>query len=56
MKPLSPLTPSHITATVGAGYSLGALMHLICDPGDGVISPGPLWSLYFLSLTMELLY
>ncbi|TVY20174.1 putative aminotransferase aclI [Lachnellula arida] len=44
MKPFVPLTPSHITATVGAGYSLDALMHLICDAGDSVISPGPFWN------------
>lgn len=42
--PHIPVEPSHLTTAPGAASCLDALLYNICDPGDGVLVPGPYWS------------
>lgn len=45
-KPNIPVASSHIATAPGAAASLDALLYNICEPGDGVLVPGPFWSEY----------
>ncbi|KAK2743525.1 hypothetical protein FQN57_004822 [Myotisia sp. PD_48] len=42
--PCVPVKPSHIASAPGAAGCLDALLHTICEPGDGVLIPGPYWN------------
>ncbi|OQE22438.1 hypothetical protein PENSTE_c010G05181 [Penicillium steckii] len=42
--PHEPVQQSHIATAPGAASCLDALLHTICDPGDGVLVPGPYWN------------
>ncbi|PGH15386.1 hypothetical protein AJ80_05570 [Polytolypa hystricis UAMH7299] len=42
--PHVPVESSHIATAPGAASCLDALLHTICDPGDGVLVPGPYWN------------
>ncbi|PGH11892.1 hypothetical protein AJ79_04584 [Helicocarpus griseus UAMH5409] len=44
--PCIPVQPHHLVAAPGAKSCLDALLYNICDPEDGVLVPGPLWSGY----------
>jgi aspartate/methionine/tyrosine aminotransferase len=43
--PHEPVQDSHIATAPGAASCLDALLHTLCDPGDGVLVPGPYWSM-----------
>lgn len=43
-KPAVPVTSSHIATAPGGAASLDALLYNICEPGDGVLVPGPFWN------------
>jgi len=43
-KPVVPVDVSHLATAPGAAASLDALLYNICEPGDGVLVPGPFWS------------
>ncbi|KAF1998234.1 PLP-dependent transferase [Amniculicola lignicola CBS 123094] len=42
--PHTPIVPSHISTAPGASGCIDALLYNICDPGDGVMIPGPYWN------------
>ncbi|KAI1934458.1 hypothetical protein LOZ66_005926 [Ophidiomyces ophidiicola] len=42
--PIIPVEASHIATAPGAASCLEALLFTICDPGDGVLVPGPYWN------------
>jgi aspartate/methionine/tyrosine aminotransferase len=41
--PAVPVDISHISTAPGAASCLDALLFNICDPGDGILVPGPYW-------------
>ncbi|KAM5458408.1 hypothetical protein MaudCBS49596_000321 [Microsporum audouinii] len=41
--PCIPVSRSHIAIAPGAAGCLDALLYNICNPGDGVLMPGPQW-------------
>ncbi|KAH8703005.1 pyridoxal phosphate-dependent transferase [Phaeosphaeriaceae sp. PMI808] len=42
--PAVPVMPQHIVTAPGAATCLDSLLYNICDPGDGVLVPGPYWN------------
>jgi aspartate/methionine/tyrosine aminotransferase len=48
--PHVPVLPAHIAVAPGAAASLDALLYNICDPGEGVLVPGPYWSMRSIPL------
>lgn len=44
-KPHLPVEVEHIATAPGAAFALDALLYNICEPGDGVLVPGPFWSI-----------
>lgn len=42
--PHEPVQQSHLATAPGAASCLDALLHTLCDTGDGVLVPGPYWS------------
>lgn len=42
--PHIPVESAHLTTAPGAASSLDGLLYNICEPGDGVLVPGPYWS------------
>ncbi|OAX85396.1 hypothetical protein ACJ72_00207 [Emergomyces africanus] len=44
--PCIPVSPHHITTGPGATGCLDALLGKLCEPGDGVLVPGPYWAGY----------
>jgi len=44
--PTFPVSPDQISTQAGSGNSLDALMYSICDIGDSVLMPGPVWPSY----------
>ncbi|KAF3396055.1 1-aminocyclopropane-1-carboxylate synthase 6 [Penicillium rolfsii] len=42
--PHEPVKQSHLATAPGAASCLDALLHTLCDPGDGVLVPGPYWN------------
>ncbi|KAJ5427440.1 PLP-dependent transferase [Penicillium cf. griseofulvum] len=42
--PYERVQPAHIATAPGAASCLDALLYTLCDPGDGVLVPGPYWS------------
>jgi gliotoxin/aspirochlorine biosynthesis aminotransferase len=42
--PHIPVEATHLATAPGAASSLDALLYNICEPGDGVLVPGPYWS------------
>ncbi|MCJ1401065.1 hypothetical protein MMC11_004277 [Xylographa trunciseda] len=45
--PRVPVETAHIATAPGAASCLDTLLFNICDPGDGVLVPGPYWSKKF---------
>ncbi|KAF2179236.1 PLP-dependent transferase [Zopfia rhizophila CBS 207.26] len=43
-KPHKPVQPSHLATAPGAMACIDTLLYNICDPGDGVLIPGPYWN------------
>ncbi|KAF2276638.1 1-aminocyclopropane-1-carboxylate synthase [Westerdykella ornata] len=43
-KPYRIVEPSHLATAPGAMAGLDTLLYNICDPGDGVLIPGPYWN------------
>jgi aspartate/methionine/tyrosine aminotransferase len=43
-KPHKPVEPSHLATAPGAMASVDTLLYNICDPGEGILTPGPYWS------------
>ena len=43
-RPSVKVLADHVATTSGAGNAIDALIHTICDDGDGVLIPGPCWS------------
>ena len=46
--PKIPVRQAHIAVSSGAANCLDTLLWNICDEGDGVLIPGPYWSMYLL--------
>ena len=44
--PSIPVAPSHIATAPGASSCLDALFYNFCDPGEGILIPGPYWCRY----------
>jgi aspartate/methionine/tyrosine aminotransferase len=42
--PKIPVEISHIATAPGAASCIDTLLYNICDPGDGLLVPGPYWS------------
>lgn len=42
--PHKPVEPSQLATAPGAMACVDTLLYNICDPGDGVLTPGPYWS------------
>ena len=51
--PTTAVKTAHIATVPGAATGLDALLYNICDPGDGVLVPGPYWSTLPLFLLKE---
>ncbi|KAL9084060.1 MAG: hypothetical protein Q9165_008261 [Trypethelium subeluteriae] len=43
-EPSKPVEVSHLATAPGAASCLDTLLYNICDPGEGVLVPGPYWS------------
>ena len=43
-EPCVRVESSHLATAPGAASCLDALFYNICDPGDGILVPGPFWS------------
>jgi gliotoxin/aspirochlorine biosynthesis aminotransferase len=43
-EPCVPVESSHLATAPGASSCLDALLFNVCNPGDGVLVPGPYWS------------
>ncbi|OCL14891.1 PLP-dependent transferase [Glonium stellatum] len=43
-KPYNPVVSSHLVTAPGAMAAIDGLLYNICDPGDGVLIPGPYWN------------
>ncbi|KAL1604778.1 putative secondary metabolism biosynthetic enzyme [Paraconiothyrium brasiliense] len=43
-KPHKPVEPSHLATAPGAMACVDTLLYNICDPGDGILTPGPYWN------------
>ena len=48
--PHIPVESSHLATAPGGMAALDALLYNICDPGDGVLMPGPYWSMLAMTL------
>ena len=44
-EPHTPVETSHLATAPGAASCIDTLLYNICDPGDGVLVPGPYWSM-----------
>lgn len=44
--PKTPVQQAHIAVSSGAATCLDTLLWNICNEGDGVLIPGPYWSMY----------
>lgn len=44
--PRKPVETKHIATAPGAASCLDAFLYTVCDPGDGVLVPGPYWSMF----------
>jgi aspartate/methionine/tyrosine aminotransferase len=42
--PAIPVETSHLATAPGAASCIDTLLYNICDPGDGILVPGPYWS------------
>ncbi|KAF2201388.1 1-aminocyclopropane-1-carboxylate synthase 7 [Delitschia confertaspora ATCC 74209] len=42
--PHRPVQPQHVAAAPGASSCIDSLLYNICDPGEGVLIPGPYWN------------
>lgn len=47
--PVFPVAPSHVAPAPGGAKALDALLRGICEPGDGVLVPGPCWRMSLCS-------
>lgn len=44
--PHTPVETSHLATAPGAASCLDAILYSICDPGDGILVPGPYWNAF----------
>ncbi|KAF2014421.1 PLP-dependent transferase [Aaosphaeria arxii CBS 175.79] len=42
--PYTPVEPSHLATAPGAMACVDTLLYNICDPGEGILTPGPYWN------------
>ncbi|POS75432.1 hypothetical protein DHEL01_v206174 [Diaporthe helianthi] len=42
--PLTQVLPDHLATAPGANACIDTLLYNICEPGDGILMPGPYWN------------
>ncbi|GIJ86444.1 hypothetical protein Asppvi_005333 [Aspergillus pseudoviridinutans] len=52
-QPYRPVEPAHLAIGPGSSACLDALMHHICDPGEGVLVPVPFWNGFDFHFTIR---
>ena len=45
-KPIVRVEVGHLATAPGAASGLDTVLYSICDPGDGILVPGPYWSIF----------
>lgn len=45
--PCIPITSDYVSTFAGANTGLDALLYAICDEGDSILLPSPLWGSHF---------
>jgi aspartate/methionine/tyrosine aminotransferase len=48
--PKIKIETSHLATAPGAASCVDTVLYNICNPGDGVLVPGPYWSMFSLSI------
>ncbi|KAF7128641.1 hypothetical protein CNMCM5793_003492 [Aspergillus hiratsukae] len=52
-RPCRPVETAHVAIGPGSSACLDALMHHICDPGEGVLVPAPFWNGFDFHFTIR---
>ncbi|PVI02650.1 1-aminocyclopropane-1-carboxylate synthase 7 [Periconia macrospinosa] len=52
-RPHTPVLPAHLATAPGAASCIDALLYNICEPGDGILLPGPYWNGFDFSMRVR---